>query len=184
LEVVVEVNVTDCPTTDGLGADTSVVDVAVLAGLTICGEAASSPLLPSQPPVPLNVAAIVWLPTASAAVLKEACPAPSTATFDASTVEPSANVTVPVGAPPLPATVAVNVAVWPRVEGFGAELTVVVVEPCATTDAQLLTWNGQVRTRYPYVAPTVRDVSVYAPVVVVAMPAKAPPQPPLARSTT
>jgi hypothetical protein len=41
---------------------------------------------------------------------------------------PSKKVTVPAGVPPLPLTVAVNVTPLPATAGFGAELTVVVVD--------------------------------------------------------
>ena len=109
LEVVVEVKVTGWPKIEGFGEPESVVVVVTLAGFTTWGEAASLPLLPSHPAVPVKVAVMVWLPTASAAVLKAAWPRPSTVTLEARTVEPSANVTVPVGTPPLPVTVAVNV---------------------------------------------------------------------------
>ena len=100
LEVVVEVKVTDWPKTEGFGEARSVVVVVALAAFTTWGEAASFPLLPSHPVVPVNVAVMVWLPTESVAVLKEAWPVPSTVTLDARTVEPSANVTVPAGTPP------------------------------------------------------------------------------------
>jgi hypothetical protein len=43
------------------------------------------------------------------------------------------NVTVPVGVPPLPDTVAVNVTVWPNVLGFADEFTLVVVAVPALT---------------------------------------------------
>jgi hypothetical protein len=150
LEVIVAVKVTDCPNTEGFGEDASFVVVLSVAVFTTWGEAASVPLLPSHPAVPVNVAVRVWLPTVSAAVLKLAWPALSTATFEAKTVAPSANVTVPVGTPPLPVTVAVNVTDWPDVEGLGEELNTVAVAPPWTVAAtQLLTWKGQVRTRYP-----------------------------------
>lgn len=59
-------------------------------------------------PVPLKVAVIEWLPEASVLVAKVALPA-VTATFEASVVAPSVNVTEPVGVPALLATVAVKV---------------------------------------------------------------------------
>jgi hypothetical protein len=42
-------------------------------------------------------------------------------------VAPSKNVTVPVGVPEAVATVAVKVTLWPNVDGFKDEVTVVVV---------------------------------------------------------
>jgi hypothetical protein len=41
--------------------------------------------------------------------------------------EPSLKVTEPLGVPPGPDTVALNVTDWPKVEGFGAAFTVVVL---------------------------------------------------------
>jgi hypothetical protein len=40
-------------------------------------------------------------------------------------VVPSVNVTVPVGVPPVPVTVAVKVTCWPSVDGFGEEMRLV-----------------------------------------------------------
>ena len=48
-----------------------------------------------------------------------------------------------------------------EVDGFGDEVKVVVVAPRTTWTTQLLTWNGQVRMRYPYVDPGVTALSVY-----------------------
>ena len=44
-----------------------------------------------------------------------------------STVPPSLNVTVPVGVPPVPVTVAVKVTGWPALLGFCEEVSVVCV---------------------------------------------------------
>ena len=44
----------------------------------------------------------------------------------AKTVDPSSKVTMPVGVGGPPATVAVKVTVWPGVEGFGDEVSVVL----------------------------------------------------------
>ena len=78
--------------------------------------------------VPLYVAVIGWLPTASVEVVNVAWPEPLRVTLDASAVAPSLNVTVPAvtGLPPL-VTVAVNVTVWPNVDGLGDEVSAVVV---------------------------------------------------------
>ena|SRR5690349_13171134 len=109
-ELVVEVKVTDWPNTEGFVEESTEVVVGVPAlALTTWGEAASLPLLPSQPLLPVKVAVTVWLPTASVDVLNEAWPVASTVTLEASAVAPSVKVTVPVGTPPVPVTVAVNV---------------------------------------------------------------------------
>jgi hypothetical protein len=50
-----------------------------------------------------------------------------TATFEARTVEPWANVTVPDGVPPVEVTVAVKVTDWPELDGFSDDATVVEV---------------------------------------------------------
>ena len=55
----------------------------------------------------MKLAVMVWLPAASAVVLNDAWPEPSTATFDAQTVAPSVKVTVPMGTPPLKVVVEV-----------------------------------------------------------------------------
>jgi hypothetical protein len=67
------------------------------------------------------------LPALRDEVLKEAWPEPFTATFEDKTVVPSLNVTVPTGTPLPDVVTDVNVTDWPTVEGFGEELTVVVV---------------------------------------------------------
>src|SRR4051794_2928614 len=96
---------------DAFGEDETEVAVGFPAlPLTTWGDPASLPLLPSQPLVPLNVAVIVCVPTASADVVNAACPAESTVMLEASTVAPSVKVTVPVGIPTVAVTVAVKVA--------------------------------------------------------------------------
>ena len=77
------------------------------------------------------VAVTVWLPRAKLLLENEAWPEPLSATV-ASTVVPSRNVTVPVGVPKLEATVAVNVADWPKVDGLRELDTEVVVERAFT----------------------------------------------------
>ena len=136
-DVTVAVNITDCPNVDGFGVELTAVEVLPC---TTCGVPAV-PLLSAQPVVPVNDAVIVCLPTASALVLNVACPLALTATFDAQVEAPSVNVTVPTGIPAADATVAVNVTDWPKVDGFGAELTAVVVGPstvCAVAAVPLL----------------------------------------------
>ena len=91
------------------------------------------PLLFAHPAAPVKVAVMVWLPTANAVVLNDAWPEPFTVTFDAKTVAPSVKVTVPTGMPPLEVVVEVKVTDWPKVEGFGEEVAVVVVAGLFTT---------------------------------------------------
>jgi hypothetical protein len=124
-EVVDEVKVTDWPKVEGFGVELAVVAVAIAAaGFTNCD--AALPLLFDQPVLPVKVAVMVWLPTVSAEVLNEAWPE-LTGTFDAQTVNPSVNVTVPAGVPEVDVVVEVKVTDWPKVEGFGVEVAVVRV---------------------------------------------------------
>ena len=60
-------------------------------------------------------------------MLNDATPDAFTGTFDAQVVEPSVKVTVPDGVPAAEVVVEVNVTDWPKFDGFGAELNVVVV---------------------------------------------------------
>ena len=60
-------------------------------------------------------------------VEKVACPLPSRVEVP-SVDEPSLNVTVPVGTPPLEVTLAVKVTGWLNTEGLAEEARVVVVE--------------------------------------------------------
>src|SRR3954452_11082452 len=92
----VAVNVSTWLNTDGFDDEASDVVVDAVAGFTTCGDAESSPALPSHPPVPVKVALIVCVPTPRAAVLNAACPVASTATPLASAVPPSAKSTFPV----------------------------------------------------------------------------------------
>jgi hypothetical protein len=122
--VTVAVNVTGWLKAEGLDDELTAVVVAA-AEFTTWG--AAFPLLLAHPLAPVKVAVMVWLPAASAVVLNEAWPAPSTVTFDARTVDPSLKVTAPTGRPPLEVVVDVKVTNWPDVEGFGEELAVVLV---------------------------------------------------------
>jgi hypothetical protein len=119
----VAVKVTDCPGFDGFGPEASPVVVEAL--VIVC--VAALPLLFAHPEAPVKVAVMVWLPLLSDAMLNEAWPDPFTGTFDARTVVPSVNVTVPVGTPALEVVVEVKVTGCPMAEGFGAEVTVVDV---------------------------------------------------------
>ena len=75
---------------------------------------------------------MVWLPAASAEVLIVA-PPPLSVTAGPSEVLPSVKVTVPVGVPPGPDTVAVNVTGCPNVLEVGEEVSAVVVPALLTT---------------------------------------------------
>lgn len=66
-----------------------------------------------------------WLPAANVEVVKLATPAVSG--LVPSTAPLSLNVTVPVGVPPVPVTVAVKVTGWPTLLGFSEEVSVVCV---------------------------------------------------------
>jgi len=59
-------------------------------------------------------------------------------TFEAHTVVPSVNVTLPVGTPDPDVVVDVNVTNWPTAEGFGEEAAVVVVAMTFWTDCVVL----------------------------------------------
>ncbi len=121
--VTTAVNVTDWLNTDGLADELTAVEVEAL--FTTC--AAAFPLLFAHPVAPVKAAEIVWLATLSAVVLNDAWPEPSTGTLDAKTVAPSEKVTVPTGTPLPEVVVEVKVTDWPKTEGFGDELAVVVV---------------------------------------------------------
>jgi len=84
------------------------------------------------------VAVRVWLPTLSAAVLKDAWPAPFTGRFDAQTVDPSVKLTVPTGRPAPDVVVEVKVTDWPKTDGLGEALAVVVVTLRACTVCTVL----------------------------------------------
>lgn len=68
---------------------------------------------------------IECVPTLNDEVLYVACPLDKVPV--PRVVEPSLNVTVPVGVPPLPLAWAVKVTDVPEVDGFNEEVTVVVV---------------------------------------------------------
>ena len=75
---------------------------------------------------PLKVAVMVWVPTASVLVMKVAMPFASMPVPRA--VVPSRKVTVPVGVGPVAVeTVAVKVTGLLKMEGFGLEVSMVVV---------------------------------------------------------
>lgn len=121
--VTTAVNVTGWLNTEGLADELTVVEVEAL--FTTC--AAAFPLLFAHPVAPVKAAVIVWLATLNALVLNDAWPEPSTGMLDVRTVLPSEKVTVPTGTPPPELVVEVKVTDWPKTEGFGEELAVVVV---------------------------------------------------------
>ncbi len=109
--------------TDGFADEVNAVLVAAL----FTTWAAAFPLLLAHPVAPVKAAVRVWLPTAKAVVLNVAWPEPFTGTFEAQTVAPSVKVTVPTGTPAPEVVVEVKVTNWPKTEGLGEELAVVVV---------------------------------------------------------
>src|SRR5438132_11068028 len=67
---------------------------------------------------------MAWLPGLSEEIEND--PVPLASAFCARTVLPSRRVTIPVGVPPVPVTVAVIVTVCPNGAGFGDAVTLVV----------------------------------------------------------
>src|SRR5437868_6254910 len=89
-------------------------------------------LLFCQPPVPLNAAERLCVPTDKEELEKEALPLPSTLALP-SVVAPSLNATEPVGVPApesAAATCAVSVTDCPYVDGLGELESEVVVPSC------------------------------------------------------
>ena len=116
--------VTVWPGVEGFGLEFSVVAVPALP--TDCNTGEET--LAAKIPVPAYCAVMLWPPADNAVVAKVACPEPFNIP-DPKVIAPSLNVTVPVGMPD-PAdgvTVAVNVTVWPQIEGFSEEVSVVEV---------------------------------------------------------
>jgi predicted small secreted protein len=118
------VKVTDCPTFDGFSDE--VKAVVVVALLTTWLTAFD--VLPGKFESPPYTALIASVPAGSVEVLKLAepplnAPVPSTVVpFMNETVSPSGG-----GAPRLEVTVAVKVTACPYVDGFGEDVSVVVV---------------------------------------------------------
>lgn len=121
-DVTVAVKVTDCPTSDGLGDEVTVVAVA-----KFCTTWTTLPLLDAKIESDAYVAVIVLLPCARVDVLKEATPLLLRGTW-AKTLLPCWKVTCPVGVP-VPggtaATVAVNVTDCPLFDGLGVDASAV-----------------------------------------------------------
>ena len=118
----VAVKVTDCPNTDGLAEEVTVV--VVLAWFTVC-DTVLDVLVPKLVSPPYT-AVIECEATESAAVANVATPDPFSVPVPR-VVAPSLNVAVPVGVPPVPVTVAVNVTDCPKTEGFCEDVSVVVL---------------------------------------------------------
>ena len=81
--------------------------------------------------LPPYTTVMLWFPIASVEV--ESVAVPPESVFVAKVVAPSLKVTEPVGVPPEDVTVAVNVTVWPWVDGFKEEVTAVEVDALWTT---------------------------------------------------
>lgn len=124
--VIVAVSVMDWPEFDGFAEDVTTVVVVP------CTDCETEPLLFVNPPVPVKDAVIACVATESELVVKVALPA-VTATPEASVVDPSVKVTLPVGVPLDEPIVAVNVTDCPGPDGFADEVTVVVEVPPWTT---------------------------------------------------
>jgi hypothetical protein len=120
--VTVAVNVTGCPYTDGFTELTSVL--VVLSLFTVCDSVPE--VLPEKLPSPPYRAVTRCIPPLRLEVVNVALslafsiPVPRV-------VPPSWKVTVPVGVPPEPVMVAVNVTAWPKTEAL-SELASAVVE--------------------------------------------------------
>src|SRR5574338_1098010 len=114
----VAVNDTDWPESDGFAFDDMVVVVPPL--LTVCVIAGL--VLGSKLESPEYTAVMLCVPVASVDV-NEATPLASVP--EPILLRPSRNVTVPVGVPPDPVTVAVNVTVWPTTDGLMLDDTTV-----------------------------------------------------------
>src|SRR5581483_11610570 len=117
---------------DGGASTVTTSSVAALPTLAVI-----DPSLAAWPLSPPYDAVMVWLPTDSDAVGRAARPVVSRSTAS-SVVDPSLNVTVPVGVPPPPglATLAVNVTICPCTDtGASATIVVVVAAGAAATAA-------------------------------------------------
>src|SRR5216684_2488487 len=130
--LMVAVNVTDWPNTDGFADELRLV--VVDAWLTVCVSVAL--VLVVKLVSPLYTAVMLWAPIASELLLQVADPAASACAPQPVMVVPaSLKFTVPVGVP-APGAVALMVAVkvtdWPNTDGFADELRLVVVDAWLT----------------------------------------------------
>ncbi len=122
----VAVNVTVWPEFDGFIDEATLLVVPAL--FTTCFNTAE--VLPTNFESPLYTAVIECVPTVRVEVTNVAFPLLSATA--PKMVAPFLNVTVPVGVPPEPDTVAVSVIEWPHCDGFAEEASV-VVESFSTT---------------------------------------------------
>jgi hypothetical protein len=122
--VTVALRLTACPVVEGFGVEVRVVVVAAAPG-AFTAWVTTAEVLGRNVALPPYSAVSGRVPTASVETDIEALPLTSVAA--PSTVEPSRNVTVPVGTPVAAVTVALRVTACPVVEGFGVEVRVVVV---------------------------------------------------------
>jgi hypothetical protein len=104
--------------------------------LTVCGYGLDEPL--EKFASPAYTAVMVWDPAVRVLIVSVAVPVLSNAALPKRDV-PSLNVIVPPGvavpgAPPggMGTTLTVNVTAWPKVEGFGADVTVTETEFLST----------------------------------------------------
>jgi hypothetical protein len=129
--VTVAVNVTDWPTCDGLMEDVSAVALVPRTTWEVALD-----VLDAKFASPAYFAVIECVPAVSVDVANVATP--ELRVPDPRVVAPSRNVTVPVGVPPVPVTVAVNVTDWPAVDGLTDEASTVVLglplTTCVTTE--------------------------------------------------
>ena len=121
-EATVAVKVTDWPNAEGLAEEVTVVVVLVWFTTWLTVFDVLLPKLASPP----YTAVIECEATESAAVANVPTPDPFSVPVP-SVVAPSLKVTVPVGVPPAPVTVAVNVTDCPNTEGFSEDVSVVVL---------------------------------------------------------
>jgi len=118
----VAVNVTDWPTVEGLAEEATVVEVLAWFTTWVTVFEVLVPKFESPP----YTALMECEATESAEVANVATPDPFSVPVP-SVVTPSLNVTAPVGVPPVPVTVAVNVTDCPNTEGFCEDVSAVVV---------------------------------------------------------
>jgi len=126
-EVTVAVNVTDCPTADGLAEEMSAVVLA--AWVTDCDSVAE--VLAANVVFAEYVAVMACTPAGRSVVVNVAVPADRVPVPMPAPL--SENVTVPVGVPEPLVTVAVSVIEAPKDAGLSDEATVVVVGMPLTT---------------------------------------------------
>jgi hypothetical protein len=126
------VKVTDCPKNEGLADEVTLA--VVLALFTVCVKGAE--VLELKLLSPPYSAVIECEPTDKEEVVKAATP-PVRDPVPNVTV-PSLNVTVPVGVPPVPDTLAVKVTGCPKEEGLTDEVSVVVEDARAVPTTLML----------------------------------------------